>query len=308
MLDFLGISEDKLPELLKSGVPVGSLTAEASAATGLTSKTICVSGAYDHPSGAIGTGNMQSGDVTLTIGASMAMCVAIDKPITDISYKIPCQCHVVDGLFFLLPYGQTAGMVLKWFRNEFCKAEIDIAREKGEDAYDLIVKEAALVPPGCDGLIMLPHLMGAGTPEYNSNARGVFAGIDISMKKGHFTRAIIESVSMMIHNNLERLKEQGINVKSLYVLGGGSRSKLWNQILADITGLVFITLSSSENAAIGAAMLAGVGTGIYENLREATKVSIKAFERIKPNIKNHEKYKEVFKKYLKLYQSLENYW
>jgi xylulokinase len=113
---------------------------------------------------------------------------------------------------------------------------------------------------------------------------------------------------MMIHNNLERLKEQGINVKSLYVLGGGSRSKLWNQILADITGLVFITLSSSENAAIGAAMLAGVGTGIYENLREATKVSIKAFERIKPNIKNHEKYKEVFKKYLKLYQSLENYW
>lgn len=308
MLDFLGITVQQLPELYSSGIPVGNLTPEAASATGLTTKTICVTGAYDHPAGAIGSGNISNGDVTLTIGASMAMCVAIDKPVSDLSLKLPCQCHAIDGLYFLLPYGQTAGMVLKWFKDEFCQIEIEEAIRNDQDPYFLMDRMAEQIPPGADGLLMLPHLMGTGSPEFNPKVKGVFAGIKMSMKKGHFIRAIIESVSLMIHHNLETMRKKGINIKVIHVLGGASKSSLWNQILSDVTGLPLASMKNTENAAIGAALLAGVGTSVFKDLNHACKVSVKTHSRIVPNISNHEIFKGIYNKYIQLYQSLENYW
>lgn len=308
MLGFIGISENQLPELFQSGVPIGNLTPEAASATGLTVKTICVTGAYDHPAGAIGSGNIRKGDVTLTIGASMAMCVAIAKPVSDLSIKLPCQCHAVNGLYFLLPYGQTAGMVLKWFKDEFCQMEIEEARHNNQDPFDLIDKQAEKVPPGADGLIMLPHLMGAGSPEFNSKVKGVFAGINMNMTKGHFIRAIMESISIMIHHNLVIMRQKGIPVEVVHVLGGASKSKFWNQVLSDTTGLPLVTLQNSENAATGAALLAGVGTGVFKDLANACEVSVRTQSRFVPDIKNRETYDNIYNKYLQLYQSLENYW
>jgi len=308
MLYFLGITENQLPELYQSGVPLGNLTSEAASATGLTTKTICVTGAYDHPAGAIGSGNISNGDVTLTIGASMAMCVAIDKPVSDLSVKLPCQCHAINGLYFLLPYGQTAGIVLKWFKDEFCQVETEEAGRNDQDPYYLMDKMAGSIPPGSDGLIMLPHLMGTGSPEFNPKVKGVFAGIKMSMNKGHFIRAIIESVSVMIHHNLETMRKNGINVNVIHVLGGASKSTLWNQILSDVTGLPLVTLKNTENAATGAALLAGTGTSVFKNLNHACEVSIKKHTRFEPDTANHEIYKGIYDKYIQLYQSLENYW
>jgi xylulokinase len=308
MLTFLGISENQLPALLPSGTRVGTLTNEAASATGLSVDTICVTGAYDHPAGAIGSGNIRDGDITLTIGASMAMCVAIGSPVNDISIKLPCQCHAVDGLYFLLPYGQTAGMVLKWFRDAFCQVETEQATKHGQDPYYLIDMQAEKITPGADGLIMLPHLMGTGSPEFNPKVKGVFAGITMSMSKGHFIRAILESVSVMIHHNLETMRKKGITVKSMHVLGGGSKSELWNQILADVTGLPLVTLLNTDNAATGAALLAGVGTGIFKDIEEACRISVKIKSRYEPRKANRKIYDQVYLKYVHLYESLENYW
>jgi xylulokinase len=308
MLDFIGISENQLPQLHRSGTPVGNLTKEAAVDTGLRTDTLCVTGSYDHPAGAIGSGNISKGDVTLTIGASMAMCVALDKPIADLTLKIPCQCHAIDGLYFLQPYAQTAGMVLKWFKDEFCAEEIEKARQNQQDPYDLMIWQAANVQPGADGLIMLPHLMGTGSPEFNPKATGVFAGIRMGMGKGHFIRAIIESVSLMIQHNLEFMKKKGIAVNVIHALGGASGSNLWNQVLADVTGLPVVTLRQTENASIGACLLAGTGTGIFKDLKTACQTSIKTQSMYKPNMSNHQLYKKMYYRYQLLYESLENYW
>lgn len=308
MLDFIGISKDQLPELLKSGTPAGKLIPEAAEATGLSTDTECVTGSYDHPAGALGSGNIHSGDVTLTIGASMAMCAAISKPISDLSIKLPCQCHAIDGLYFLQPYAQTAGMVLKWFKDEFCQLETKEAEQKGIDVYDLISGYAENIEPGSNGLVMLPHLMGTGSPEFNSKATGVFAGIKMGMGKGHFIRAIMEAVCLMVRHNLETMKKTGIETGIIHALGGASKSSLWNQMLADITGLPVSTLENTETSVTGACLLAGIGTGMFEDLETACKISVKKSSSYKPNPENHNIYNETYRKYVSLYSSLENYW
>ncbi|MDU1891235.1 MAG: FGGY family carbohydrate kinase [Dysgonomonas sp.] len=308
MLDFIGIIQKQLPSLYQSGEVIGRITRKAAQETGLSTITKCVTGAYDHPAGAIGSGNVNKGNVTLTIGASMAMCIALDKPVFDRSMNLPCQCHAIDGLYFLLPYGPTAGLILKWFKDIFGQLEIQEAENNNEDVYDLLTKQAEEVPPGSEGLIMLPHFMGTGSPEFNSNVKGVFVGVTIGMHKGHFIRAIIESVSLMIRYNLEVMKNKGINVNAIHILGGASKSKQWSQILADITGLPVVTLLNAENSVMGACLLAAVGTGIFKDINTACLISVKTNARFEPNLTNYQIYNKMYKKYLYLYKSLENYW
>ncbi len=308
MLDFLNISEKHLPQLYESGMPVGNLTEEASLLMGLTSDTKVVTGAYDHPSGAIGAGNIAPGMITLTIGASMAMCVTLDKPVNDMTLKLPCQCHVVDGLYFLLPYAQTAGLVLKWFKDEFCRGEIECAWKLNSDPYNILIAMAEQISPGADGLIMLPHLMGTGSPEFNNKVKGVFAGVTPGMTKGHFIRSILEAVICCIELNLETMKQKGVKISEIHSLGGGAKSHLWNQILADMTGIPVVTMSQTENAALGAAILAGVGTGIFSSIENGCKICIKDDLRFEPDKVNYEMYRKTYLKYLLLYKCMENYW
>lgn len=308
MLHFLDITENQLPALVRSGTIIGNLTPEAALATGMSSETLCVAGAYDHPAGAIGSGNICPGDATLTIGASMAMCIALDQPVYDCSMNLPCQCHALDGLYFLLPYGQTAGMVLKWFKDMFGQVEIQEAERNGLDSYDLLINLAEEVPAGSEGLIMLPHLMGTGSPEFNPDVKGVWAGITMGMHKGHFVRAIIESVSFMIRRNLEVMNDKGIHVKVIHIQGGASKSKLWNQILADVTGLPVVTLKNGENSVMGACLLASVGTGIFRDIESACQTSVKKLRVFQPDPSNYLLYGKVYSKYIHLYASLEKFW
>lgn len=222
--------------------------------------------------------------------------------------NLPCQCHAIDGLYFLLPYGQTAGMVLKWFKDMFGQVEIQEAERNGLDSYDLLVQLAEKIPAGSEGLIMLPHLMGTGSPEFNPDAKGVWAGITMGMHKGHFVRAIIESVSFMIRRNLEVMNDKGIHVKVIHIQGGASKSNLWNQILADVTGLPVVTLKNSENSVMGACMLASVGMGIFRDIESACQTSVKKQRVFRPEPSNHLLYGKVYSKYIHLYASLEKFW
>ncbi len=308
MLDFLGITPYQLPDLSPSGTQIHYITAEAALATGLSPNVKVVSGSYDHPAGAIGAGNILSGITTLTIGASMALCVTMDNPINNLSYRLSCQCHSVEGKYFLLPYAQTAGLLLRWFKDTFCQSEVELSLKTNIDVFDLLTEFAAKVPPGAEGLTVLPHFMGAGSPYFNQNVKGVFAGIAIGMGKGHFVRAIMEAVSADVNHNLESLRKQDIPVKEIRLLGGGSKSPLWCQILANMTGLKVSTMTCSENASLGVAILAGVGTGVFKSIEHGCNLCIEVKRIYYPNRDENDQYKEIYNRYLKLYDSLEKYW
>ena len=308
MLMFLGITQENLPDLKPSGSVVGKLTAEAIIATGLTGNTLVVTGAYDHPAGAIGAGNIHPGTITLTLGASMAMCVTLTKPLRDLSLKIPCQCHAVPGMYFLLPYTQTAGMVLKWFKDEFFVSEPPAAGQENCNPYPLMDQLAGSIPPGSDGLLMLPHLMGTGSPEFNQKAKGAFVGINLGTSKGHFIRAILEAIAFAINHNLVALEKKGILADKIILLGGGGRSPIWCQMIADVTGIQVVTLNQSENASVGAAILAGIGSGIFQDLKSAGEKCSEIRERYLPDHHNQFVYKQLMERYLLLSRSIEPFW
>lgn len=304
MLNHLGITIDQLPAIVPSGVKIGTIRKQLARSTGLPERLAVVSGAYDHAAGAIGCGNLREGIVSETTGASMAMVVTLDQAPATAALNLPCQCHAVPGKYFILPYGQTAGMVLKWFKDTFAQQEIRRAKARGEDVYRLLDSMAAPVPIGCDGLLMLPHLMGAGSPEFDDKIKGAFYGITPAMGRGHFIRAILESVAYMIMNNLQVLQNAGLAIEEIRALGGGARSDLWTQINADSTGIPFITFRSAEPASLGAAILAGVGSGVYENLEEGCHHLVRVNRRYTPEATATAVYANLFRRYQKLYQTL----
>jgi len=304
ILDFIGINEDQLPQLNPSGVPVGEIMSNASKETGLSTKTLVSTGAYDQAANAIGVGNIKNGVVTETTGGAMAIVATVDKILLDPKRRIPCQHHAVFGKYFLQPWCQTAGAVLKWFRDNFGKQEIEEAKMQNKDAYDLLMEQASKVPPGSDGLVLLPHFMGAASPEFNPDAKGVLFGLTLYHGKGHVIRAIIESIAYMLRRNIELLEELGVEVKEVRSTGGAARSPLWNQIKADVLQKPILTVRKEETAALGAAMLAGLATGMFPSLNEAVQSMVSIKERFSPQAANRETYDKEYEKYVELYNNL----
>ena len=171
----------------------------------------------------------------------------------------------------------------------------------GGDAYDLMGAEAARVPAGCEGLVMLPHLQGAMAPEANPKAKGVFFGFTLRHGKSHFTRAIMEAVGFIVRRNIEVIEGLGVQVKEIRALGGGARSRLWKQIEADITGRPVVTTANEEAATLGAAILAGKAVGLYSSIKEAADQMVQIRDRFEPNPAHRGVYDETYRTYVQLY-------
>lgn len=304
ILDFIGISPEQLPSLMQSGEIVGELTNEAAKETGLSEHTLVVVGGMDQACGCIGSGNIRPGIVTETTGTALNICVTTETPVFDPQKRIPCQYHAIARKYILLPWCPTAGMIMEWFRDEFCELEKREARQKGLDIYDIMTQQAEKIPPGSEGVIVLPHLAGALCPEMNMNARGVFFGLSLRTGKKHLVRAIMESVAFMLKKNLEVLQELGIEAKEIRSLGGAAKSHLWNQIKADVTGKPLVTLDCPEAACLGAAILAGNAIGLFDSLEDACNKTVSIKKRFNPE--NEEVYERNYAMYLKLYKNLKN--
>jgi xylulokinase len=186
----------------------------------------------------------------------------------------------------------------------FCQAEMQVGALSGVDAYDLLGREAAGVAPGADGLVMLPHLQGAMAPEANPKAKGVFYGFTLRHGKAHFARAILEAIACIVRRNIEVVEELGIAVKEIRCLGGGARSAVWNQIKADLTGRPVLTMKNEEAACLGAAIVAGVGVGLFQSLEQACGSMVELKGRQEPDPKNRDLYAAHFRKYVGLYDAL----
>jgi sugar (pentulose or hexulose) kinase len=303
MLDFVGLSPDKLPSLYYSGQVVGPLTAQAAAETGLTTSTVVATGAMDQVAGAISAGNIAPGIVTETTGTAMALTVTLERPLCDERYNIPCHYHVWKDGYMLMAWAESAGLALHWFRDAFCQEEQWVAQSTGTDAYDFLGEAAARVPLGCEGLVALPHLTGAACPEFDPAARGVFLGISLKHTKGHFVRAIMEAVAFMVRRNIDTIEALGVEVKEITSLGGAAKSPLWNQIKADVLAKPILALQSEMGAAAGAAMLAGLAVGCFEDLAQGYERLAVPGQRFDPNPAHEALYRRQYELYKRLYEN-----
>ncbi|MGA3407038.1 MAG: FGGY-family carbohydrate kinase [Candidatus Bathyarchaeia archaeon] len=303
MLERLEITPDQLPEIRESGEAVGELLTSTASELGLSSRTIVSTGALDQAAGATGVGNIHPGIFSENTGAALAICAPLDKPIFDPKGRMPLHYFVRPASYMAHTF-TTGGMVLRWFRDNFCPQEMNVGAATGVDPYDLLGKEAEKVAPGCEGLLMLPHLQGAMAPEANPRAKGVFYGFTLRHTKPHFARAIMESVIFIVRRNMEALEDMGIHVSEIRSLGGGARSRIWKQIEADITQKSVYTMKNEEAACLGAAILAGNAVGMYRSIDEACEKMITVKERFDPNPMNFNTYERIYQNYVQLYNNL----
>ncbi len=278
----LRISEARLPEIREPGEAVGPILPEVAAELGLSPNTIVATGALDQAAGAVGVGNIAEGIFSENIGAALAVCSPVRRPAFHASRLLPIHYFAIPDMYMMHSF-TTGGMVLRWFRDAFCEMEKTVGGMIGSDPYDLLGREAAAVPPGCEGLIMLPHLNGSMAPDVNPKAKGVFYGFTLKHQKPHFVRAIMEALGYLVRRNIEALEGVGIAVGEIRSLGGGARSAVWNQIKADITGRPLITMQCTEAASLGAAILAGKAVGMYSDIAEACARMIRVAGRFEPN-------------------------
>jgi len=304
MLDFLEITAEQLPEIKEPGEKVGYLTPSAAKELELTTETIVSTGALDQACGTIGVGNIKPGIFTENIGAALAICATLERLTFDPRRNMPIHYHAIPSTYMAHTF-TTGGMALRWFRDAFCETEMNVANLANISPYQLIDKEVDQIQPGAEGLVMLPHLQGAMAPEANPKAKGVFFGFTLRHKRSHFARSIMEAIACIIRRNLDALEDMGIEVTEIRALGGGARSKIWNQIIADLTKRPVVTTSHDEDAAcLGASILAVKAAGIFRKLEDAVKDMVAIRERFEPNHKNFKLYDGLYDKYVKLYKSL----
>jgi xylulokinase len=291
-LEIAGIKREQLPVLLGSGTIVGKIKKDTAREVGLNVNTLVVTGAMDQTAAAIGAGNISEGIITETTGTAMVLASTVKKPIYDQRKRLSIYYHALDNRYLLLAYSQTAGMVLKWFKDEFCGEEVKAARRKNKDVYDILTDMAKDIAPGSDGVIMLPYLTGVTSPEFNPKAKGVISGLTLGAGKAHIIRAILESVAYSLRANIEIFKEIGLPVKSVKSLGGAGKSKLWNQIKADIINVPINTNVCEEASSLGVALIAAVSCGIFSDIKTAVKKTIRTKDIYVP-IKKHQKAYEI---------------
>jgi xylulokinase len=268
LLATCGAGPERLAEVLPAGAIAGRVLPAAARATGLAPGTPVVTGALDQVCAAVAAGNVEPGILSESTGSVLATLVT--APAGDgwraaiRSAGLPIYPHALPGRYCLLPWHQTGGLALKWFRDRFGSG-------MGGDGFQELTAAAAQVPPGSDGLIALPHFEGSQFPESVPAARAVFFAVSLTHGLGHFTRAIMESIAYLLARDIVALAGAGVPVERIIALGGGAKSALWTQIKADACGLPVETLACPQAALLGAAMLAATGVGYYDSLPEAAR-------------------------------------
>lgn len=304
MLETVGIGPEQLPELVQPGETVGSVVPAVADELGVPRTTLVVAGGMDQAAGAVGVGNLRPGIVSESTGAALTLQVSIERHGCDPSRRTPVYVHSVPGRYLYCPVCPTGGMALTWFRDRFGEEEVSRAEREGSSAYGLLTEAAARVDPGADGLVMLPHLMGAFSPEYEPDARGAFYGFTLHHGKAHFVRAILEAIGFMLRRNIELLAVAGAEANEIRSHGGGARSPLWNQIKADACDLPVVTLDGDDAAIRGDAMLAGVAVGVYPDLETASATMVAVKHRYSPDAAAHRAYDVAYARYQQLFEAL----
>jgi xylulokinase len=304
MLSALSLDASLLPRAYESPEITGQITRETALVTGLEAGTPVVAGAGDQAASAVGNGIVLPGRTSATLGTSGVIFAYTEAPKLDPRGRIHTFCHAVPGKWHVMGVTQGAGLSLRWFRENFGASEAWYAERVGVDAYELITRQAEQAPPGSDGLLFLPYLMGERTPHLDAEARGMWFGLTAAHTRAHLIRSVLEGVAFSLRDSLEIFQELEIPVEKIYASGGGSRSFLWRQIQADIYRRPLITLRTSEGSAFGAALVAGVGAKIYSSVEESAREAIQVSERMLPRRENEAVYDRLYEVYRHLYPAM----
>jgi len=304
LLEGMNIKKDLLAPVYESSRITSYISNESAKITGLIAGTPIVGGAGDQAGGAVGSGIVYEGIISDSLGTSGVVFAHSDRPSYDPEGRLHCFCHAAEGAWNLMGVTLAAAGSYKWYYDTFGVSN-DITKEYPDlSGYELLNKQAQKAGVGSEGLIFLPYLSGERTPYADPYARGVFFGLSYMHDQTHFARSVLEGISYSQHDCLNLMKDLGITSNKVVLFGGGARSQLWRQIIADIFGIKIVTLNVEEGPSYGAAILAGVGAGIYKNVRKATKKIIKEDTEVDPIPDNVSKYNKYYKIYKSLYGSL----
>ena len=300
----LGIDTALLPKLYESPEVTGTVHHQAAQVTGLSPGTLVVGGAGDNAAAAVGTGVVRQGTAFNTIGSSGVIYTVTDEVRIDPLGRVHTLCASVPGKWTVMSCTQAAGLSLKWLRDTCCAPEVEEAACQGVDPYQIMDRLAEQVGVGAGGLLYLPYLMGERSPHPNADCRGVFFGLSAMHGRGHLIRAVMEGVAYSQRECLDVFREMGVQVNQMTACGGGGRSPLWRQMLADLYGCPISTVHADEGPALGAAILAGVGAGVYPSVEEACDQLIRCQPRNQPIPENSKQYEGYYQLYKELYLSL----
>lgn len=302
MCEKMGISMSFLPEIVPCHQIIGTVTEKAAELTGLQPGTPVAAGGLDAACGTLGAGVVHAGETQEQGGQAGGMSICIRDYAAD--PRLILGYHVIPD-HWLLQGGTTGGGgVMRWLEREFGDYERSVALEKGKTSLHQYNEEAEQVPPGSNGLVFLPYMAGERSPIWDPNAKGVFYGLDFGKTKGHVIRSCMEGVAYSLKHNLDIAESVGASVKELLAVGGCSNSALWMQIKSDITGKPLAVPFSDTATTLGAALLAGVGVGMYEDFEDAVAQTVKITRRYTPNAENQKVYQDNYDTYIALYEDL----
>ena len=304
ILKALNIDKGILGKLYESQEVTGYLLPEIAEECGLSTKTAVVAGGSDNACAAVGTGVVNEGQAFVTLGTSAVVYSHFDHYISVPDGGLHVCCCAVPGCWHSMGGPMSAGLSIEWFKDRFCQDLVQKAKEENRAFYDMLTEMTDAIPIGSERLIYLPFLMGERTPHMDPLYRGAFLGLNTVHTQAHMLRAIMEGVSYCLADCNNMLKEEGIHVTSMRACGGGSRSIVYRKMLADLFECDIHTLGEEGGAAYGAAILAGVGTGLYPSVREACGRFIKEKDTVSCNPKDAELYKKYHRVYDHMYEAL----
>jgi xylulokinase len=295
VLSALGIDPAWMPPTFEGPEFTGRLSAEAARSTGLAVGTPVAAGGGDQAAGAVGVGAVEAGIVSLALGTSGVVFAATPGPYIEPEGRLHAFCHAVPGMWHLMGVMLSAAGSLQWYRDTLAPGM----------AFDDLLREAEAAPPACDGLQFLPYLTGERTPHPDPLARGAFIGLTIRHNRADLTRAVLEGVAYGLKDSFGLLQEAGLGeIRQVRVAGGGAKSRLWRLILAGVFATRLVTVNTTEGAAYGAALLAGVGKGMWPSVQEACAQGIQITDEVAPDPAWVDAYRKAYPVYRSLYPTL----
>ncbi len=305
LLNIFKIDVNLLPKPVPSAIQIGKIPEQVTEKCGLQEGTPLCTGAGDQNSAAVGAGIVFDGYLSISMGTAGNANAYTDKKFRDPAGKIMVVNHAIKRRWQLEGHQAGAAGVFRWFRDEIGRYEKEISSKGRKDAYQLLNDLIAKTPAGSKGLVSLPFLAGAAAPRWNPEAKGILAGLNFSHDRGCLARAFIEGITLEMRDILDAFSSMGIKPKKVRIMGGSTKSKVWNQIQADTYNLPVETLKITDAAVLGAAIMAGAGTGVFKDITEGVKCMVKIDREYYPSPKNATVYDEIYDVYVKLYKAMD---
>ncbi len=304
LIEAAGVSMAKLPEVRPSASVRGTVTREAAAQTGLPRGLPVIVGGGDGACATLGAGVVRAGQAYNYVGGTSWISAVSRKPVIDPKMRLFNLCDLDPRKYNVLGTVQCAGSSYEWFADQIGQLETQQAQEEGGDRFELLNALAAEAPPGCNGLVFLPYLMGERATIWDANARGVYFGLTLRHTRAELARAVLEGVAFALRSIMEAIEECGVDVRTVRLIGGGAEGELWQRILADVYGKrVAVVRYPEESTSIGAALAAGIAVGIHKNWPEAAK-TVQVDRDLRPDRKVHEHYARLHAFHQSLYPRL----